>query len=66
MSAGKYHCGRCRMSFHVRDEFMALSEVSRCAEPGCGMRMATGAMKGQTVKVYVLRSTVEAMREPVT
>ncbi len=65
MSADKYHCGRCRMSFRVRDEFMGQSEISRCSEPGCGMRMATGTTYDGAVKVYVLRTTVEAMRESV-
>ena len=58
MMRDKHTCGRCSMGFHIVDRFNPQTEVSRCGEHGCGMRMASGGGDG-TVRMYVERKTVE-------
>lgn len=51
----KHTCHRCGMTFRSVENFPRISEITRCAEPVCRKRMATGACrKDQPVVVYVL------------
>lgn len=49
------HCGRCRMTFRIRDQFHAHgAEISRCSEPGCARRFQHGNVEeGHAIAVYV-------------
>ncbi len=59
----KYTCDRCGMSFDIqapvrgasasRREDLNLASVTRCSEPGCGLRFWHGVQPDERVRVGI-------------